>query len=163
MTADMAKGKLVALDVGLARIGVAVCDPLRLASRPLGIVHRRSRREDFACLARIVDEQEGVAVICGLPLAMDGAEGSQAKSMRKWGARLAQALRALLETPVPVVFWDERLSTFAAQNILTPDAYEDEEDAVAAAVILQSYLDAMARGEPERYGRIDLPPKNLST
>lgn len=154
-------GKLLALDVGLARIGVAVCDPLRLTTRPLTVIERRSRRDDFADLAKLVRQEEIVAVICGLPLNMDGSEGSQARTVRKWAERLAYALRAILGNPVPVIFWDERLSTFAAQELLTENQpwsskQKPAEDAAAAAVILQSYLDAQRLGETLDFGSINL-------
>lgn len=148
-------GKLVGLDVGLARIGIAVCDPLRLAARPLTVIHRRSREEDFALLARIVEEQEAVGVICGLPLNMDGSEGPQAKTVRKWAERCAYALRALGKSR-PILFWDERLSTFAAQELSELYAEDVAEDAAAAAVILQDFLDAQRRQEPLRFGQIVL-------
>jgi putative Holliday junction resolvase len=148
-------GKLLALDVGLARIGVATCDPLQLAVRPHTVVRRTSRRADFEKLAALVKQEEPAAILCGLPLNMDGSEGPQAQMVRKWALRLAHALRALLGRSPPILFWDERLSTFAAQELLalTPD---QGEDAVAAAVILQSYLDAARLGETRDYGRIDL-------
>lgn len=160
----MTLGKLLALDVGLARIGVAVCDPLRLAARPLTVIQRRSRNEDFAELAKLAQKEEVVAVICGLPLNMDGSEGFQAQTVRKWAERCAYALRALLGRPLPVIFWDERLSTYAAQALLSEQRLGDgkqktAEDAAAAAVILQNYLDAQRLGETLDFGRIDLPPK----
>ncbi len=157
-------GKLLALDVGLARIGVAACDPLRLTVRPLLVLTRGSRREDFARLADIVAEQEAVAVICGLPLNMDGSDSEQTRTVRKWAMRLAHALRVLLGRPLPIVFWDERLSTYAAQQILAagmlaPGDERRGEDAVAAAVILRSYLDNQTAPARPDFGRIDLPPK----
>jgi putative Holliday junction resolvase len=149
--------------VGLARIGVAVCDGLQMTVRPLTIVHRRSRNEDFAHLADLFRVQQAAAIVCGLPLNMDGSEGPQAQTTRKWAMRLAQALRTLLGRPVPLVFWDERLTTFAAQELMSgsPALQREEagEDAVAAAVLLRAYLDAVGRGEPLMYGRIDLPPR----
>ncbi len=151
-------GKLLALDVGMARIGVAVCDPLQFAARPLEVIHRRSRNEDFRLLAQLVRREEAQAIICGLPLTMDGSVGSQAQTVRKWAMRLAQALRALLGAPLPVIFWDERLSTYAAQAIVAERKLSVGEDAAAAAVILQGYLDAQRGGERHDYGRIDLPP-----
>jgi putative Holliday junction resolvase len=166
------QGKLLALDVGLARIGVAVCDGLQLTVRPLAVIQRRSRNADFAELAQLAERQETQAVICGLPLNMDGSEGPQAQTTRKWAMRLAQALRALLGRPLPVIFWDERLTTAAAQEWMAAQrsdsargradwtgGVEAGEDAVAAAVLLQSYLDAAKAGEPLVYGRIDLPPR----
>lgn len=157
----MSSGKLLALDVGLARIGVAVCDPLRLAARPLTVLHRQSRREDFVQLAAITRQEEVVGVICGLPLNMNGSEGPQAQTVRKWAERCAYALRAILGKPLPIIFWDERLSTFAAQELLNADLpwqgkHKAAEDAAAAAVILQNYLDAQRLGEKLDFGRIDL-------
>lgn len=158
-----APGKLMALDVGMSRIGIAVCDPLQLTVRPLTVLRRRSRNEDFAELARLTTAQEVTAVVCGLPLNMDGSEGAQAQTVRKWALRLAQALRAILGAPLPVIFWDERLTTFAAQELLGArgDAQMAGagEDAVAAAVLLQEYLDAQRRGDQTDYGRIVLPPR----
>jgi putative holliday junction resolvase len=148
-------GKLLALDVGLARIGVATCDPLQLAVRPLSVIHRTSRRADFEKLAALVKQEQPTAILCGLPLNMDGSEGPQAQMVRKWAMRLAQALRTLLGASPPILFWDERLSTFAAQEFLAQMPGQAE-DAVAAAVILQSYLDSTRLGEERDYGRIEL-------
>jgi len=153
------RGKLAALDVGLSRIGVAVCDPLWLAVRPLEVITRASRRDDFARLAAIVEKQEAVAVICGLPLNMDGSDSDQTRTVRKWAMRLAHALRVLLGRPLPIIFWDERLSTYVAQQILADGDSGVGEDAVAAAVILRSYVDSREAGERSDFGRIDLPPK----
>ena len=157
MVPDPQSGKLLALDVGLARIGVATCDPLRLAARPLHVIHRRSRREDFERLAQLVREQEAVAVVVGLPLNMDGSKGSQAQTVRKWAERLAHALRALGALR-PVIFWDERLSTYDAQQIMADSDMKMEEDAAAAAVILQRYLEAQRRFAQRNEA---LPPEEL--
>jgi putative holliday junction resolvase len=154
--------KLIALDVGLARIGVATCDPLGITVRPLVVIQRRSRQEDFDRLVALVAQEEAEAVVVGLPLSMDGSESEQTKMTRTWALRLARALRTARKEPVPVIFWDERLSSFAAQELMADDpkrAKATGEDAYAAAVILRSYLDARKRGEGERWGRIDLPQK----
>lgn len=151
--------KMVALDVGLARIGVATCDPLGLTVRPIGVIERTSRRRDFAQIAQWVQQEGATAILCGLPLNMDGTEGEQARTTRTWAKRLAHALRRLLETPLPILFWDERLTTYGAQQM--PDYMRQNagEDAVAAAIILRSYLDAQKRGDAPDYGRIELPPR----
>ena len=154
--------KLIALDVGLARIGVATCDPLGITVRPLVVIQRRSRQEDFDRLVALVAQEEAEAVVVGLPLSMDGSESEQTKMTRTWALRLARALRTARKEPMPVIFWDERLSSFAAQELMADDpkrAKATGEDAYAAAVILRSYLDARKRGECERWGRIDLPQK----
>lgn len=153
---DGLAGKLLALDMGAARIGVAVCDPLGLAARPLTVVQRRSKRDDFARLAELFREEEATSVVCGLPLNMDGSEGRQAAATRKWAMRLAHGLRALLGRPVPIIFWDERLTSFAADELLDRSALKAGQDAVAAAVMLQSYLDARREGRLRNYGRIEL-------
>ena len=154
-------GKLLALDVGMARIGVATCDPLWLSVRPITVVHRTTRREDFVQLAQFVRDEAAEAVICGLPLNMDDSESAHTQTIRKWAMRLAQALRTLLGRPIPVIFWDERLTTFAAQAIMTEQRARGADDAVAAAVILQSYLDAQRQGDPRDFGRIELPVRAL--
>jgi putative holliday junction resolvase len=152
-------GKLLALDVGLARIGVATCDPLRLAVQPLTVIHRTSRRADFAQLAGLVQQQEPVALICGLPLNPDGSAGPQAQSVRKWAMRLAQALRAILGRVTPILFWDEQLTSFEAGERLGTHRGKLPDDAVAAAVLLESYLAAQRLGEMRDYGRIELPER----
>jgi putative Holliday junction resolvase len=78
---------------------------------------------------------------------------------RKWAGRLAYALRTLLDKPVPIIFWDERLSSYAADEILAETGMQVDQDAAAAAVILQSYLDARREQRLRDYGRIDLPQK----
>lgn len=136
-------GKIIALDVGDARIGIATCDPLRLTVRPLRTISRHSRRRDFDTLAQICAEEEAVLIVCGLPYNMDGSEGPQAQRMRNWGARFTRALLAIRGDEVPLVFWDERLSSFAADEWIAQwGADPAGQDAVAAAVILRSYLDA---------------------
>lgn len=162
MNSGRPRGKLLGLDVGLARIGVAVGDGLGLTARPVTVIRRRSREADFMHLAMLIDKEQAVAVICGLPLNMDGSEGEQAATTRKWALRLAQALRAIAGRPIPVIFWDERLSTYAANEIIAQGNAKLPEDAVAAAVMLQSYLDAQRRSDTMDYGRIDLPPKARS-
>ena len=148
--------KFLALDVGKARIGVATGDPLGITVRPVTVVRRTSNRKDFARLVQLVQETEATAILCGLPLNMDGSEGEQAQWTRKWALKLAHAVRATLGKPVPVVFWDERLSTFAALELLGETGVQGANDAVAAAVILRSYLNAQRKGEASDWGRIEL-------
>lgn len=135
-------GKIIALDVGEARIGIATCDSLQLTVRPLRTLHRHSRRRDFDTLAQIYADEEAVLIVCGLPYNMDGSEGPQAQRTRNWGARFTRALRAIRGEDVPFVFWDERLSSFAADEWIAEwGADPAGQDAVAAALILRSYLD----------------------
>jgi putative holliday junction resolvase len=151
-------GKILALDVGEARIGVATCDPLGLTVRPVTVIGRKSRREDFDLLATLIRQEGAETILCGLPLNMDGSEGPQATTTRKWAGKLVRALQAILGYAPPLIFWDERLSSFAADEILEEWSRGKKpqigQDAVAAAVILQSYLDSQRRNAHEDYGRI---------
>jgi putative Holliday junction resolvase len=153
------QGKLLALDVGLARIGIAVCDPLRLAARPHSTLARGSRRDDFAQLTKIVQGEDVQGIVCGLPLNMDGSAGPQAQTTRKWAMRLAQALRTLLGRVLPVALWDERLSSYSARELMQQWPRHGE-DALAATVILHSFLAAQKRGE--LVGEVILlPPRSI--
>jgi RNase H-fold protein (predicted Holliday junction resolvase) len=90
---------------------------------------------------------------------MDGSVGPQAQTTRKWAMRLAQALRVLLGAPLPIALWDERLSSYAARE-LAPEWPRQGEDALAATVILQSFMAAQKRGDT--IGEvIDLPVRPL--
>jgi putative Holliday junction resolvase len=133
--------RLLALDLGERRIGVAISDPTGTLARPLTTIIRASRREDFEAIADLVSANEAERVIVGLPLSLDGTEGPQARRVRRYADRLAQAV------DVPLEFWDERYSSREAADILGQTKrgrreMRDRIDATAAAVILQSYLDA---------------------
>jgi putative Holliday junction resolvase len=141
--------RVLALDVGERRIGVAVSDPTGTIARPLQALERGSREEDFSAIAALIDEYSAQAVIVGRPLSLDGTAGPQARRV----ARYAEALAGQLE--VPVIAWDERFSTATADEILRETRGEKakrrarssgEIDAIAAAVILQSYLDHDQQG-----------------
>jgi len=137
--------KVLALDVGERRIGVAVSDPTGTLAHPLKALARGSREEDVTAIAALVAAESAELVVVGRPLSLDGSEGPQARRI----ARYAEALAARL--PVPVVLWDERYTTAEAEEILHLSRSEKQRrhartagdlDAIAAAVILQSYLDS---------------------
>jgi len=140
--------RVLALDVGERRVGVAISDSTGTVARPLQTLVRGSREEDFAAIAVIVAEHDIGLVVVGQPLSLDGTEGPQARRV----ARYAEALTATL--PVPVVAWDERFTTVTAEEILRQRRRQKkrrartrgEVDAIAAAVILQSYLDSQNGG-----------------
>lgn len=134
--------RTLALDVGEKRVGIAISDPAGIIARPLQTLVRGSREEDLSAVAALVAEHDVGLVVVGRPLSLDGTEGPQARRV----ARYAEALAATLT--VPVVAWDERFTTVAAEEILHRTRKKkqrahtrDEVDAIAAAVILQSYLD----------------------
>ena len=134
------------MDLGERRIGVAVGDPTGTVARPVTTIVHTSRQDDFEAIARLVDEYEVECVVVGLPLSLDGTEGPQARRTRRYAERLAQALN------VPIEFWDERYSSVRAEEILRGKKKKKgrknrrrargEVDATAAAVFLQSFLDA---------------------
>jgi putative Holliday junction resolvase len=141
----MLKMRVLALDVGERRVGIAVSDPTGALARPLQALARSSREVDFASVAAIVAEHDVGLVVVGLPFSLDGTEGPQARRITGYANRLADHLS------VPVVLWDERFTTAEAEEILRQSRSEKkrrrartsgELDAIAAAVILQSYLDS---------------------
>jgi putative Holliday junction resolvase len=134
---------VAALDVGDARIGVAVSDDLGLTVRGIGVVQRRGGKHDLDAIARLIAAHEVSRIVVGLPLNMDGTEGKQAARARAFGERLRGHLG------LPIEFWDERLTTFEAEEQLRsrgvrPARRRDLVDQVAAEVILRSYLERPA-------------------
>jgi putative Holliday junction resolvase len=131
--------RLAALDVGDARIGVAVCDELGLTVRGLGNVRRAGGRRDLDAVAALLVPLAPQRIVVGLPLNMDGSEGPQAAKVRAFGERLAAHLT------LPVEFWDERLTTVEAERALRGAGMSrarrrERIDQEAAAIILESYL-----------------------
>lgn len=142
--------RLLALDVGERRVGVAISDSTGTLARPLQTLMRGSLEEDVAAVVTLVAEHGIDQVVMGQPLSLDGTEGPQARQIARYAEELAARL------PVQVILWDESLSTVAAEEILRQSRSEKkrrrarasgELDAIAAAVILQSYLDSRPRTE----------------
>ena len=137
--------RLLALDVGEKRVGVALSDETQTLARPLLTLKRASRKEDFAKLAAVCREHGIVKVIVGLPRTLRGEEGPQAQRVRRYATELQAALN------LPMDFWDERFSSVDAQERLARSSRKPrakgEIDAAAAAIILQEYLDAMNHGK----------------
>lgn len=134
--------RVIALDVGERRIGVAVSDPTGTLATPHTVIQRRSKAEDFARVARLVAELEIKKVVVGLPLSLNGEIGPQARRVTRYAQTLAQAL------DVPVELHDERYSTVTADALLAEGGRKRRRvsiDAAAAAVILQDYLDSKKR------------------
>lgn len=133
-------GALIGLDLGEKTIGVAVCDPAREVAAPVETIRRKKFTPDAERLAALAAERNIVGLVIGLPLNMDGSEGPRAQSTRAFARNLARIL------PLPVAFWDERLSTAAMERDLialdTSRAKRAEQiDAAAAAFILQGAID----------------------
>ncbi|MDX2160508.1 MAG: Holliday junction resolvase RuvX [bacterium] len=137
-------GKLIGIDHGLVRIGVAVSDATGLVARELTIITRKSKREDFATINQIAAQENAVAIIIGLPYEERAAEGqhTQADTVKTWAARFAET------TMLPYTFWDEQLTSVDAAAMARQRRRKprDPIDDLAARVMLQSYLDALRDG-----------------
>lgn len=136
-------GRVLAIDLGEKRIGLAISDPLRLVARPYAVIQRRSRREDFERIGTIIEAESVVLIVMGLPIPLSGVEGQRAAWVRDYTAELATHLT------VPIIMLDESFSTKRAAASLREqglDARRQREriDAVAAAFILQDFLDGQA-------------------
>ena len=131
--------RVAALDVGDVRIGVAVSDELRITAQGIGVVRRVGGRRDLEALAALLAPYELACLVVGLPLNMNGTEGPQAARVRAFAEQAAAHLG------VPLEFWDERLTTVAAERtLLEADVSRKRRrevvDKVAAVLILQGYL-----------------------
>jgi putative Holliday junction resolvase len=135
-------GRVMALDVGERRVGVAVSDPTGTLATPHTVVQRRSKAEDFAAVADLVAELDIELVVVGLPLTLNGEMGPQARRVTRYAQALAETL------DVPVEFYDERYSTVTANELLIKSGRKRRVpiDAAAAAVILQDYLESQQAG-----------------
>lgn len=131
--------KLLGLDLGERRVGVAVSDDLGIIASPLKIVDlKRQSLADVAALAR---DLEVSGIVVGLPKGMRGDEGYQARETRRMAAEIEEHI------DVPFIFWDERLTSAIADRVLAGHGKSQktrrvERDAIAAAIMLQSYMDA---------------------
>jgi putative holliday junction resolvase len=133
-------GRLLGVDHGLKVIGLALCDPTGLIARPLQLIPRASKQEDFAKINAIIAQHQIAGAVVGLPVSPPEITGyTQADRVRLWASRLAAAI------PVPVYLWNERYSSQDAEELLDEIGKDRPEriDAVAAAVFLQSFLDAL--------------------
>lgn len=141
--AALAPGRAVAgLDLGTRTIGVAVSDRMRGVATPLSTIRRTKFTEDAAALLRLVAERDLCGLILGLPRNMDGSEGPRCQSTRAFARNLSRL------TDLPIGFWDERLSTVAAERaLLEADTSRKRRseviDHVAAGFILQGALDRL--------------------
>jgi len=138
-------GRVLAVDVGTRRLGVAVSDPTGTVASPLATVPRRTPAEDAKAIAALAGEQAAATVVVGLPVTLAGREGPAAKAVRAWLDELAELLPEL-----DLQLADERLSTVAAERALVGGgvrrrARREVVDQVAASVFLQTWLDARRR------------------
>jgi len=132
--------RVLAIDPGTRRLGLALSDPSGTVALPLRVLTRRSEPEDLKELAAIVAEQGVELVVVGLPRLMDGSIDVAARSAQAFGAAVGRVAK------VPIEYWDERLTTVAAERFLIEQGKRRAErrqdvDRVAATLLLQGYLD----------------------
>jgi len=136
--------RILALDPGSRRIGLAVSDPTGILAQPLDAVERSRGRDWAGAILILIEELEVTEIVVGLPLHMDGSEGESAANARQ----MAETLRS--RAKVPVTLWDERLTTVAAEKMFRESGVKTRQarrhiDSVAAVLILQGYLDRRAK------------------
>lgn len=133
--------RALGLDIGATRVGVAVSDPAGIMASPVTVLDARRLAGDVRDLARLVEDYEAEVLVIGLPLTMGGSEGPQADGVRAEAERLAAAVG------LPVEYQDERLSSATARRAMHEAGMSDRQqrgslDKVAAAIVLQRWLDA---------------------
>jgi putative holliday junction resolvase len=141
---DASPGRLrrvLGLDVGSKRIGLAISDPLGITAQGLETLHRQNKRLDFAQLEHVIREHRVAEIVIGLPLRMAGGEGIQAEKMQAFAEEIRRRFR------LPVHLWDERLSSAQANRLLRETEMSIKRrgevvDQMAAVLILQSWMDA---------------------
>jgi len=137
---DKPSGRVLGLDVGSRRIGIAVSDPLGITAQGLETLQRRNKRHDLAALERVIREYTVREIVVGLPLRMSGAEGTQSEKMQVFSEELRKRFR------LPVHLWDERLTSAEANRLLRETELSIEKrakavDRMAAVLILQGWME----------------------
>ena len=135
--------RVLGLDYGSRRIGVAVCDELGMTAQGVGTVVRKNRKADLAAISAFVKRFDVESIVVGYPLRLDGSEGIQCEKVNRFIQRLEARLA------IPVIRRDETLSTKEAEELLRETGVRREKkrgivDRLAASIILQGYLDALA-------------------
>lgn len=137
-------GRVLGLDVGSRRIGIAVSDPLGITAQGLETLQRKNKRHDFERLHQIIREYDVKEIVVGLPLRMSGAEGTQAGKMQEFAEELRKRFT------LPVHLWDERLTSAEANRLLRETELSIEKrskavDRMAAVLILQGWMENRTR------------------
>jgi putative Holliday junction resolvase len=141
VSADGQNGRLLGVDYGTVRVGLAISDPDRIIASPFDTLTRGGDAADAAYFTQLVAAEKVAGLVVGLPLHSHGEEGVQAAEARRYGAWLGSV------TGLPVVFWDERFTSALADDAfreakLSHKKRKDRRDRVAAVLILQGFLDA---------------------
>ena len=139
--------RILAIDPGTVRLGLALSDPSGTIAQPLSVLARRSEAEDLKALTELAKRHEVGMIVIGLPRLMDGRLDTAAQQAQAFGAQVARA------TGRPVAYWDERLTSVAAERYLIEQGKRrskrrQEIDRMAATLLLQGYLDYRAGRGP---------------
>ena len=146
MPPQMITGRVLALDLGKRRIGLALSDELGITAQGLETLHRTTIREDLATLAKLAVDRNVGLILMGKPLHMSGDESRQSAYTRDFAERLKGV------TGLPTQFWDERWTSVQAERVLRSSGISIEKrakaiDRLAAVILLESYLDSLQQGE----------------
>ena len=136
---------ILSVDYGDKRTGVAVCDKLEMLASPVCVITEWSKDVLAQKIVEIADNKKAELIVIGLPKNMDGSKGFRADACEELG----DAIKNI--TPIPIAFWDERLTTVSAHRILSDNNVRGKKrknvvDAVAADIILQDFIDSRKRG-----------------
>lgn len=136
---EISHGRIIALDLGTKRVGVAVCDELQITVRPVGVIPRRSWKELLRKINALIEEFDAVALVLGLPYNFDGSESEMSIEARRLHRNFSLSLK------IPVYFQDERLTSMAADKYLREQRLGEKQirkqiDSNAAAFILNDFL-----------------------
>ncbi len=142
--------RILALDVGSKRIGVAVSDALGITAQGLETIQRQNKRKDWAALSAVLAKYDVAEIVVGLPLRLSGAEGTQSEKMRQFADELRE------KSGLPVHLWDERWTSTEANRLLRETNLSIEKrgkavDRMAAILILQSWLGAQGSSAGGEY------------
>ncbi len=134
--------RILALDVGQKRIGVAVSDPLGITAQGVGVIARKNIEDDINAVKKFVDEYGADSIVVGMPINMDGTKGESAKKVAEFVETVSSGLN------IPVVTYDERLSTKESERFLIFSDVSRKKrkgviDKIAAQLILESYLERL--------------------
>ena len=139
------KGRILALDVGTKKIGVAICDDTQTIATPKLIIKRQSNLKDFAVIKNLIEEYQVIGIVAGMPVDMDESE----IPMTQFALNFCENLDVFLEKKLPIFFFDERLTSFEAREIggsrLSRKKNKSQKyiDDIAASLILQGFLDSL--------------------
>lgn len=135
-------GRLLGIDFGDVRIGIAISDPLGLTAQGLEVIRRKTAAEDLQRIGDLIREYDVQTIVLGFPKNMNGTIGPRGELTREFASLLEETFH------LPVVLWDERMSSLAAERILIEadirrNKRKQVVDKMAAAIILQNYLDSL--------------------